>query len=1084
MDLLNRMNDRIKTAVAASMLVTTILPISVAHAEQIQAPIAGWSARDYVFTNASDVPGLYCTGEGVSAGRTEVVRGSPPTRIQYWCIRPSAVPGEFFEQSSFNQIANWKTACQGGYSETDVYYDGDRRIIGSCVKSGFVPAQPEVCCESDGNPVMISSRRKIQTEVDYSGSGSFPLSFVRTYANATPGRSPSFLASPVVNVWRHSYDKRLVGSVSGSAQVTTYQQIGNHYYPEPPASGGAPGIDFSAIRPDGTSIFFTDLNAAPNQTIYLVRATTPSGDPGFLLKKSDDEEEIYDEFGILVAVRSRSGEMHQLNYDPATGYLISVNDDYGKKLSFEYSEGKLSAMIDPSGGRVTYTYNEEGDYETATYPSTGSYTSVRTYLYESDARLLTGIRNERGARYTSWQYKLTAEDYGLAAESTGPDGIDQVRFEKHSGDDVMTTDSLGRQIIYQFSDIAGGKLLTSKQRLATATTKAATESRSYDSEGFLTSLSDWNGNTTLYEPDIRGLPLSQTMAAGTSNERVITREWHPDFRLPLSETYPDYRVDYQRDARGNVLTQTKTDAATGESRVWSYSYDAFGKLLTIDGPRNDVSDIITLNYYNCSTGGQCGQLSQSTDPLGFVTQFTDYNAHGQLTRSVDANGTARTYTYNARRWLTSYTIGLSATTALTYDEVGNVIRVTLPDGTFTQYSWDVVNRLVGVSDGAGNSIGWTLDTAGNRTKEIYSDPGNSMRFSQSRAYDALSRLIETGYNHGGRDRYEYDPNGNSTKVIDSANREDVNTYDALDRLTVLRDALQGDTRLVYDTQDNIVSVTDPEGQATTYTYNGFGDRLSQISQDSGTTTYSVDAAGNRTSQTDARGVTRTTSYDALDRPVSVNFPDAGETIRYVYDQGVNGIGRLSGITDESGSTEFEYDDRGNITRTVNTVDAQSYSISYSYNAADRLTGVNYPSGRSLVYTYDGSGRVDSVTSTDSTGTVEVLAAGIERLPFGPMQSLTLGNSIERTHSYDLDYRLESLTDTGVLERNYAWNSVNNITAITDGLNIDGSQLFNYDALDRLSFAIGGYGERSFTYDAVGNRQSIQRNDDSGLTMNN
>jgi YD repeat-containing protein len=75
-----------------------------------------------------------------------------------------------------------------------------------------------------------------------------------------------------------------------------------------------------------------------------------------------------------------------------------------------------------------------------------------------------------------------------------------------------------------------------------------------------------------------------------------------------------------------------------------------------------------------------------------------------------------------------------------------------------------------------------------------------------------------------------------------------------------------------------------------------------------------------------------------------------------------------------------------------------------------------------------------------------------------------------------------------------FSPVNNITAITDSLNAGQSQLFDYDALDRLSFATGGYGEQSFTYDGIGNRLSLettqsgttqtQTYDAAGNTINN
>ncbi len=94
------------------------------------------------------------------------------------------------------------------------------------------------------------------------------------------------------------------------------------------------------------------------------------------------------------------------------------------------------------------------------------------------------------------------------------------------------------------------------------------------------------------------------------------------------------------------------------------------------------------------------------------------------------------------------------------------------------------------------------------------------------------------------------------------------------------------------------------------------------------------------------------------------------------------------------------------------------------------------------------------------------------MPFGPAISLTLGNGINRTRNYDLDYRVQNIIDGSVLSRNYAYNAANNITAITNGTAPTLSQLFNYDNLERLSFASGEYGDKSYSYDEVGNRLSL------------
>lgn len=131
------------------------------------------------------------------------------------------------------------------------------------------------------------------------------------------------------------------------------------------------------------------------------------------------------------------------------------------------------------------------------------------------------------------------------------------------------------------------------------------------------------------------------------------------------------------------------------------------------------------------------------------------------------------------------------------------------------------------------------------------------------------------------------------------------------------------------------------------------------------------------------------------------------------------------------------------------------------------------SGRTVTYTHDTSGRIDQITSVGNNGS-ETLADTIARLPFGPVSSLTLGNGIQRTRTYDQDYRVESLTDGSVFAKGLAYSAVNNITAITDNVDSTLSQLFTYDDLDRLDFATGNYGEDTYSYDGIGNRLSFTR----------
>ena len=86
---------------------------------------------------------------------------------------------------------------------------------------------------------------------------------------------------------------------------------------------------------------------------------------------------------------------------------------------------------------------------------------------------------------------------------------------------------------------------------------------------------------------------------------------------------------------------------------------------------------------------------------------------------------------------------------------------------------------------------------------------------------------------------------------------------------------------------------------------------------------------------------------------------------------------------------------------------------YTYDAANRVASITYPSGWTAAYTRDAMGRATAVTAQAPGGgaSVPVLAsAGYQ--PFGPINALTFGNGVAETRSFDLDYRLTGLADAG------------------------------------------------------------------------
>ncbi|MBX3443840.1 MAG: RHS repeat protein [Planctomyces sp.] len=619
-------------------------------------------------------------------------------------------------------------------------------------------------------------------------------------------------------------------------------------------------------------------------------------------------------------------------------------------------------------------------------------------------------------------------------------------------------------------------------RLAATGIPAANRVFTYDTNGFLASETDWNGNKTTYVNNTRGLETSRTEAYTTGLARTITTTWHSTLAVPTQITAPRKTTTFTYDSAGNMLTRTETDTTSqsvpystnGQTRTWTYTYDSLGHVLTVTGPRTDVTATTTYTYDSTT-----GNLETVTDALNHVSTIDSYNNRGLPTQMTDPNGMVTTFTYDERGRLLTRTVddgGADATTTFGYNAAGLVTSITLPDGYELNYEYDDAHRLTAVENDDGERIEYTLDDAGKITEQDIKNSGGGIVKTQSRTFDIIGRMLTQVGASSQTTTYGYDSQSNRTSVKDALNDTTSYAFDALNRLITITDPLTHATSYAYDAQDNRTSVTDPRSLVTSYVYDGFGRVIQETSPDRGTTVYVLDKAGNITSETDARSIVTNRTFDKLDRVLTETFPSSsGEDIDYTYDStsgGNYGIGHMTAFTDGSGSTTLTYDKRGNVISTTRTIGSESYTTEYAYDLADHITSITYPSGTVIGYGRDDSGRIATVTLNPS-GSATALASDVTYKAFGPLAALDYGNGLARTHGYDQDFRLTAIVTTGsggdIQDLEIAYNGVDNITSITDYLDSTRDQDFTYDDLYRLTQAIGKYGTIDYTYDNNGNR---------------
>ena len=920
-------------------------------------------------------------------------------------------------------------------------------------------------------PINFATGEKSFIVKDYQAKGASRLKFERYYSSD---------ADEVTGLgigWRHNFDKKLVF-------------VGGHEKP----------VEVKAVREQSGLLHFMYV---------LGEGYTPEADSFSRLKKTDEgwqltlednSVEWYNSEGELVAIDYLGGYQQFVHYGLVTlnsgdtvRRLIKVEDSFGQEIELNYNEqGEIYGLFANKQFVTGYSYGQHHNLVRVSYPSDSQGNSSLTYSYADDRfpNAITSIWNETGHQI----HEIAYDQQGRAIRSkVDGSGYDVAFLDTNN---TRVTYSLGRQHTFIFDK---HERLQAVEGDASANCLAANQGYQYDGNGQLVSKVDWNDAETRFEYNERGLETKRIEASGTELERVITTQWHEEFRLPVSITEPHRRIEFAYNASGSLVKRTELDTLSKRSwlqqlvnsypsRSWTYQYDQRQLLVKIDGPRTDLKDI-TLYHYN-----DHGQRVGITNALGHTAETLAFNVDGLPTQVRDANGVITNLEYNRRGWLTSKTLqGPAGDETTRYQYTGRssyngggkgviaeglVDAIIAPDGSKVSYQYDAGGRVILMSNADDEQIHYSYDAAGNPVKEtIYSASGEVVR-QQGKVFDELSRLLSIVGQDGVRSDYRYDKAGNRIAAIDGLGNESRFAFDALNRLISTTDALNGEVKQYYDAQDQLIAVADQRGLVTEYHYNGFGDKIAQISPDTGETLYGYDNAGNLIVKRNAEESISKFSYDALNRLTAIHYPAANDQdIHYQYDQVAGSdfaIGRLAQVSDASGQTMYSYNHRGQVVSKQYQTGIQSYRIENNYGPSGRLVATRYPSGRVVRYQHQQSALTAITTSAEPLLSPQTVVANIQSQPFGPLSAMQYGNDtalhIERDSNARIaQLQLTNASNDAIYNKAYRYDLASNIVAIDDQLNEEKNERFSYDPVHRLTSAEGHYGNIDYGFDAVGNR---------------
>jgi RHS repeat-associated protein len=957
-------------------------------------------------------------------------------------------------------------SCPSGYSQT---LDGCRTIT--------QPICP-TCRQADtpvaGDPIDLATGDLTESAVDFETAGGHPFRFARQYSfqnplsgvQATSTKTPSGSATSAsfgFN-WSSVIDRQVIDLIGVYDLVSLEGGRSLKFVSLAPTSGGRRD---KLTHPTSTTFTWTSAEGEVDHFTQVV-----SGGPF-----------------VITSIVEVGGHTLTFNYN-ASGLLQTIVDDKGLTATVTWTGGQVTHIAFPDGVGIDYAYTAattSGGLAvmnlTSVTRTQSSVSRVITYHYEDTVlpTALTGITDERGIRYATWTYDDTD---GRVTNSTLSGGADSTTVAYN--DTAMTrtvTNALGKQQVYTFSTVNGTLLLTQLAGTASTHTPASTLTQTYNSSGFPTGSTDENGNVTHFTYT-SGFETSRTEAFGTSQARTINTTWNTNLAVPTQIAEPTRTTDYTYDTDGNVTSKTVTDQTSftspysthGRTQAWSYAYTS-GLLHTVTNPITGV----TTFAYDIS-----GFLTSVTDPVSNVTQVTARNGRGKPTTIVDQNGVTTTLTYDIDDRPLVMTVNPGGTQSqyqFTYTDAGDVHQITLPGGGYLQYTYDNARRATLVTNDRGETQGFTYDANGDRLTSQTKNSSSTLTQQQSATYDELGRTLQAIGAGSQTWAFAYDKLDNLVQTTDARSKVYGATFDPLNRVIVATDPESHTIQLGYDSADNLNDHKDGRALDTTRTVDGFGRTIKEVSPDRGTRTLWYDAADHVTKIVDGDSVEVDFTYDVAGRLLTSSYPGhSAETVTYAYDataSGNKGVGRLTGVTEESGSTGLTYDEQGRVVADAKTIQTKSYAVGYAYDVNGKVTGMTLPSGRTVTYTRASDGLVSGITTKATpTSSVETLASSAAYLPFGPLQSLTYGNGLSLTRTYDQNYWLAQtqVTATGVtrLDLSFGRNADGQLTGVTDNASSGRGASFGYTDAGRLNAATGPWGADAFTYDAAGNRTDKAR----------
>ncbi|MBQ4559301.1 MAG: RICIN domain-containing protein [Lachnospiraceae bacterium] len=639
-------------------------------------------------------------------------------------------------------------------------------------------------------------------------------------------------------------------------------------------------------------------------------------------------------------------------YD-SNGNVVSTKDLSETEAAFAYQNNNLSQMLDPSGTRYSYAYDET--------------TNALMYANSSYGQL----------------YAFTYDEYGNALSSTVSESNNSTQVSDGNTYYIRNV-TTGNAMKESSSGLVNGTYATQNNTIRWKLISAGEQDVYYiqpqsDASKYLTVE---NGSSA----DKAKIVLS---AASSSDSQKFKIQYNNDGTFYILSKVSDYAKAIDgRDLNNSSSTalnkgmvQNTKDTTSGNQKWYFSQY--------VENPVSQTT--VTTSSTYTSNGNY---LSSTADELNNITNY-NYNSDGTLGSVTDANDNVTNYTYDSNSGdIKSVSTG-NSTSFYTYEN-DRIKTIETPNGMIYTFNYDSYGRNSSIELNRKNS------TAAPRNLVTYMYHSEATDFASNGSGNNLSQVTyATGefynmfYDKVGRlaainDTYiYYDKNGNITERAPGG-FYDLGTiyynYDLAGRVVNKTVTPPWENTVLYTlsykylNQKNLLEkyrfATSTDDFTTSFLYGDIndgqvGDAVYGVKLDNEQKIgYSYDELARRNERTLYAGnsaITTTYSFKTLDNGSTSYLIDTVTENGYTYSYTYDAVGNITAYTKKNATTNevvetyvYQYDSKNQLTYVGSDLTS---GISYTYDAnGNILTKTDHSTNKTITYGYTDPTWADLLTS--------------------------------------------------------------------------------------------------------------------------